>query len=97
MTGETARAASPSATPWAFLAGAWRGVGRLRDTDITTASRFRPSLGGALEGEIACVPVSAEGHFLLVDPSVAQKVWKWSRSGDDIAAIVGRLAPAEAS
>lgn len=43
--------------------------------------------------EVACVPVSSDGIFLIVDPSVAQQVWKWSRAGDDVAAIVGRLAP----
>ncbi len=48
--------------------------------------------------EVACVPVSKDGIFLVVDPSVAQQVWKWSRAGDDVAAIVGRLAaPEEAS
>lgn len=45
------------------------------------------------EQEIACVPVASSGRFLIVDPTVAQQVWKWSRSGDDVAAIVGRLAP----
>lgn len=43
--------------------------------------------------EVACVPVSNDGIFLVVDPSVAQQIWKWSRAGDDIATIVGRLAP----
>ncbi len=42
--------------------------------------------------EVACVPVGAEGMFLIVDPSVAQNVWKWSRGQTDVAAIVGRLA-----
>jgi hypothetical protein len=45
--------------------------------------------------EVACVPVSAEGHFLLVDPHIAEQVWNWSRSGDDVAAIVGRLGAPE--
>lgn len=43
--------------------------------------------------EVACVPVGEDGTFLLVDPSVAQQVWKWSRSGDGVALIVNRLAP----
>lgn len=43
--------------------------------------------------EVACVPVSEAGAFMVVDPTVAQQVWKWSRAGDDVAAIVGRLSP----
>ena len=42
--------------------------------------------------EVACVPVSEDGLFLLVDPSIAQQVWKWSRAGDGVPAIVARLA-----
>jgi hypothetical protein len=38
------------------------------------------------------VPVSQDGLFLLVDPSIAQQVWKWSRAGDGVPAIVERLA-----
>jgi hypothetical protein len=41
--------------------------------------------------EVACVPVGDDGAFLLVDPSVAQKVWKWSRDHKEVGAIVGRL------
>ncbi|AKF09371.1 hypothetical protein DB32_006520 [Sandaracinus amylolyticus] len=42
--------------------------------------------------EVACVPVSSDGRFLLVDPQIAELVWNWSRAGDDVPAIVGRLA-----
>ena len=52
-------------------------------------------LGGlfsALAGkEVACVPVDRRGVFLLVDPGVAQQVWKWARSGADVATMVSRL------
>lgn len=50
--------------------------------------------------EVACVPVgpadgaSAGGRFLVVDPHIAEQVWNWSRGGDDVPAIVGRLAGA---
>lgn len=50
------------------------------------------ALGGR---DVACVPVSNAGLFLLVAPSVAQQVWKWSRAGDDVPTIVGRLAAPE--
>jgi len=43
--------------------------------------------------EVACVPVTQDGQFLLVDPQIAEQVWNWSRAGDDVPTIVGRLAP----
>jgi hypothetical protein len=44
--------------------------------------------------DVACVPVSDEGRFLLLDPQIAEEVWTWSRKGDDLPTIVGRLAVA---
>ncbi len=45
-----------------------------------------------VDRDVACVPVGSDGTFLLVDPSIAQQIWKWSRAGDDVGAIVSRLA-----
>lgn len=42
--------------------------------------------------EVACVPADREGKFVLVDPTVAEQVWSWSKGGDELAAIVGKLA-----
>jgi len=64
------------------------------DDDHLGIAALLGGLFSSLAGrEVACVPISAEGSFLVVDPSVAQKVWKWSRAGDDVGAIVDRLAP----
>jgi hypothetical protein len=41
--------------------------------------------------EVACVPTDRDGGFVLVDPTVAEQVWSWSKGGDDIAALVGRM------
>ncbi len=46
--------------------------------------------------EVACVPVSSDGQFLLVEPQIAEQVWNWSRAGNDVPAIVGRLVRVEA-
>jgi len=43
--------------------------------------------------DVACVPTDA-GDFVLVNPDVAARVWAWSREGDDVAAIVGKLGGA---
>jgi hypothetical protein len=40
--------------------------------------------------EIACVPME-ERRFLLVDPSIAEQVWMWSKEGASLGEIVGNL------
>ncbi|MFK7987305.1 MAG: hypothetical protein AB8I08_14875 [Sandaracinaceae bacterium] len=65
----------------------------LDDDHLGVAALLGGLFSAISEREVACVPVSDDGLFLLVAPAVAQQVWKWSRSGDDVAAIVGRLAP----
>lgn len=47
------------------------------------------------EREVACVPVSREGAFLLVHPSIAGQIWKWARAGEGVGALVERLAAPE--
>lgn len=57
-------------------------------------------LGGLVsalaDAEVACVPVG-EGRFLVVDPTVAEQVWTWSREGADLSTLVAHLAKPEAA
>jgi hypothetical protein len=46
--------------------------------------------------EVACVPVGSSNRYLVVDPTVAERVWAWSKGGDGVGAIVSRLSSAEA-
>lgn len=45
--------------------------------------------------EVACVPLDAEGAFLMCDPRIAEEVWGWSRSGRSIAEIAQQLVQGE--
>ena len=47
--------------------------------------------------EVACVPTGSQGRFVVVDPTVAEQVWNWTREGADLSTVVGRLTPAEAA
>jgi hypothetical protein len=53
-------------------------------------------LGGALTSltgrDVACVPVSGGQCFIVVDPSIAEHVFQWTRAGQTIAQIVDKLA-----
>lgn len=65
---------------------------RLDDEHLGMAALLGGVFSSLASEEVACVPIDDDGTFILVDPSVAQQIWKWSRSGDGVAAIVGRLA-----
>lgn len=56
-------------------------------------------LGGLMSSlahrEVACVPVTGDGAFMMVEPHIAEEVWGWARNGETIAHIVDRLAPGE--
>lgn len=65
----------------------------LDDAHLGVAALLGGLFGALADRDVACVPVGSAGTFVLVDPSVAAQVWKWSRAGDAIGAIVARLAP----
>ena len=62
---------------------------------------FAALLGGLFSSlaqrDVACVPLAESGAFILVDPGVAETVWSWAQSGDQIGSIVSRLAPGNAT
>lgn len=41
--------------------------------------------------DVACVPVGETVEFILVAPGIAETVWGWARTGENIAGIVARL------
>lgn len=69
----------------------------LDDDHLGVAALLGGLFSSLADREVACVPVSSTGRFLLVDPTVAQQIWKWSRGGDDVPAIVSRLAREESA
>lgn len=71
------------------------GLPTLDDDHLGIAALLGGLFSALADREVACVPVSEGGAFLLVDPAVAQQVWKWSRNGEGVPAIVGRLAAPE--
>jgi len=58
-------------------------------------------LGGVLSAlvdrEVACVPVGARAEYLVLDPSVAEEVWSWSKQARSIGQILDRLQPGASS
>ena len=67
-------------------------VPALDDEHLGVAALLGGMLSAISEREVACVPVDAEGHFVIVDPTVAEEVWTWSKEGADLPLIISRLA-----
>ena len=43
--------------------------------------------------EVACVPLARTAKYMMVDPLVAERVWAWSKSGENLASIASKLVP----
>lgn len=70
------------------------GVPSLDDDNLGIAALLG-GLFSALAGrDVACVPASAE-RFVLVDPSIAEQVWIWSKEGSELPEIIGSLTASE--
>jgi hypothetical protein len=46
---------------------------------------------------VACVPMARTTKYIMVDPRIAEQVWTWSKSGDNLATIASKLSSPEAS
>jgi hypothetical protein len=64
------------------------------DTEQLALAALLGGLFSSVTGrDVACVPVGTNVEFLLVAPVIAETVWGWARTGEDVASIVARLAP----
>ena len=67
------------------------------DSDHLACAALLGGLFSRLSGsEVACVPVTEAGRYLMVDPGIAERIWNWSREGDDLGVILSKLEPAGA-
>lgn len=63
------------------------------DRDNLAAAALLGGLFSSLsKQDVACVPLSEPGRFAVVDPSIAETVWSWSRAGDDAAQIASKVS-----
>jgi hypothetical protein len=72
-----------------------RGLPSLDGDHLGVAALLGGLFSALADRDVACVPISRDGAFLLVHPSIAGQIWKWSRSGETVGRIVERLAAPE--
>ncbi|NOY94381.1 MAG: hypothetical protein GXP55_24655 [Deltaproteobacteria bacterium] len=78
------------------LVASLSGLPRLDEDHLGVAALLGGLVSALAEAEVACVPVG-DDRFLVVDPSVAEQIWTWSREGADLATLVAHLAAPEAA
>lgn len=71
------------------------GLPDLDEDNLAVAALLGGLFSTLCSTEVACVPLARTAKYIMVDPSVAERVWAWSKEGDNLASIAGRLAPPE--
>lgn len=67
------------------------GLPELDEEHLAIAALLGGMFSALTKREVACVPVTADGAFLVVDPQIAEQVWTWSRGGEGLGTIVDNL------
>ena len=71
------------------------GLPPLDEDNLALAALLGGMFSTLCKVEVACVPLSQSAQYLVVDPSIAEHIWAWSKSGESLSAIVGRLGRGE--
>jgi hypothetical protein len=62
------------------------------DADNLAVAALLGGLFSTLSGtEVACVPLARSTKYMMVDPTVAEQVWIWSREGHNLATISSKM------
>ena len=69
------------------------GLPPLDEDNLAVAALLGGLFSTLCSSEIACVPLSRTTKYILVDPSIAEQVWAWSKGGENLASIAAKLAP----
>lgn len=67
------------------------GLPPLDDDNLAVAALLGGMFSTLCKVEVACVPLSRSAKYMMVDPSIAEQIWAWSKGGESLSAIAGRL------
>ncbi|MDD9943406.1 MAG: hypothetical protein OXU20_20365 [Myxococcales bacterium] len=71
------------------------GLPPLDDDNLAVAALLGGMFSTLCKLEVACVPLSHSTKYIMVDPTIAEQIWAWSKGGDSLGTIVGRLGRQE--
>jgi len=72
------------------------GLPPLDEDNLAVAALLGGIFSTLCSAEVACVPMARTTKYIMVDPRIAEQVWTWSKSGDNLATIASRLGSPEA-
>jgi len=67
------------------------GLPPLDEDNLAVAALLGGMFSTLCGAEVACVPISHTTRYIMVDPRIAEQVWAWSKEGESLAAIAGKL------
>jgi hypothetical protein len=67
------------------------GLPPLDEDNLAVAALLGGLFSTLCSTEVACVPISRSAKYIMVDPRIAEQVWSWSKEGESLAAICGKL------
>jgi hypothetical protein len=73
------------------------GLPPLDEDNLAVAALLGGIFSTLCSAEVACVPMARTTKYIMVDPRIAEQVWTWSKSGDNLATIASKLSSPEAS
>lgn len=70
------------------------GLPPLDEDNLAGAALLGGMFSTLCSAEVACVPIIRSTMYIMVDPRIAEQVWAWSKSGENLATITSRLREA---
>lgn len=67
------------------------GLPPLDEDNLAVAALLGGLFSTLCSTEVACVPISRSAKYVMVDPRIAEQVWSWSKEGESLASISGKL------
>lgn len=68
------------------------GLPPLDEENLAVAALLGGIFSTLCSAEVACVPMARTTKYIMVDPRIAEQVWTWSKSGDNLATIASKLS-----
>lgn len=71
------------------------GLPPLDEDNLAVAALLGGMFSTLCRVEVACVPLAQSAKYIVVDPVIAEQIWAWSKHGESLGEIAGRLGRKE--
>ncbi|QQR91215.1 MAG: hypothetical protein IPJ88_05650 [Myxococcales bacterium] len=67
------------------------GLPDVDEENLAAAALLGGFFSSLSQADVACVPLKDAGHFVVVNPNIAETVWGWSRQGHSVPEVASKL------